>query len=93
MASDVIAKLKVEGENSFSNSFKNATTSVKALDSAVKLSSAAFENNEDKMGALQNKSESLRKEIEAQERVVKLAAQAVEALTKEEGEGSTETQK
>lgn len=93
MASDVIAKLKVEGENSFSNSFKNATTSVKALDSAVKLSSAAFENNEDKMGALQNKSEALRKEIEAQERVVKLAAQAVDALTKEEGEGSTETQK
>lgn len=93
MASDVIAKLKVEGENSFSNSFKNATTSVKALDSAVKLSSAAFENNEDKMGALQNKSEALRKEIEAQELVVKLAAQAVEALTKEEGEGSTETQK
>ena len=93
MASDVIAKLKVEGENSFSNSFKNATTSVKALDSAVKLSSAAFENNEDKMGAFQNKSEALRKEIEAQERVVKLAAQAVDALTKEEGEGSTETQK
>ena len=93
MASDVIAKLKVEGENSFSNSFKNATTSVKALDSAVKLSSAAFENNEDKMGALQNKSEALRKEIEAQERVVKLAAQAVDALSKEEGEGSTETQK
>ena len=93
MASDVIAKLKVEGENSFSNSFKNATTSVKALDSAVKLSSAAFENSEDKMGALQNKSEALRKEIEAQERVVKLATQAVNALNEQEGEGSTETQK
>lgn len=92
MASDVIAKLKVEGENSFSNSFKNATTSVKALDSAVKLSSAAFENNEDQMSALQNKSEALRKEIEAQERVVKLAAAAVEALTDQEGEGATETQ-
>ena len=93
MASDVIAKLKVEGENSFSNSFKNATTSVKALDSAVKLSSAAFENSEDKMDALQNKSEALRKEIEAQERVVKLATQAVNALNEQEGEGSTETQK
>ena len=93
MASDVIAKLKVEGENSFSNSFKNATTSVRALDSAVKLSSAAFENNEDKMGALQNKSEALRKEIEAQERVVKLAAAAVDALSEQEGEGATETQK
>ena len=93
MASDVIAKLKVEGENSFSNSFKNATTSVKALDSAVKLSSAAFENSEDKMGALQNKSEALRKEIEAQERVVKLATQAVNALNEQEGEGSAETQK
>ena len=92
MASDVIAKLKVEGENSFSNSFKNATTSVKALDSAVKLSSAAFENSEDKMGALQNKSEALRKEIEAQERVVKLAAAAVDALSDQVGEGATETQ-
>ena len=92
MASDVIAKLKVEGENSFSNSFKNATTSVKALDSAVKLSTAAFENNEDQMAALQSKSEALRKEIEAQERVVKLASQAVNALTEQEGEGATETQ-
>lgn len=93
MASDVIAKLKVEGETSFSQAFKNATTSVNALDSAVKLSSAAFENNEDKMSAMQKKSEALRKEIEAQERVVKLAAEAVDALNKEEGEGSTETQK
>ena len=90
MASDAKAVLKVEGEQSFTQAFKNATSSVKALDSAVKLNTAAFKNSEDQMGSLQQKSELLRKEIDAQTKVVDLADKELERLTKEYGEGSTQ---
>ena len=49
MATDVKAVLKVEGEQSFAQAFKNATSSVKALDTAVKANEAAFENTGNKM--------------------------------------------
>ena len=90
MATDVKAVLKVEGEQSFAQAFKNATSSVKALDSAVKLNSAAFENTGDKMSNLKERSSLLRQEIEAQKEVVKLAEEELERLTQEYGEGSTE---
>lgn len=90
MATDVKAVLKVEGEQSFAQAFKNATSSVKALDSAVKLNSAAFENTGDKMSNLKERSSLLRQEIEAQKDVVKLAEEELERLTQEYGEGSTE---
>ena len=90
MSSDAKAVLKVEGEQSFTQAFKNATSSVKALDSAVKLNTAAFKNSEDQMGSLQQKSELLRKEIDAQAKVVELADKELERLTKEYGEGSTQ---
>lgn len=89
MATDVKAVLKAEGEDSFSRAFRNATSSVKALDTAVKANAAAFENTGDKMGSLQEKSSLLRKEISAQENVVKLANEELKRLVKEYGEGST----
>ena len=89
MATDVKAVLKAEGEDSFSRAFRNATSSVKALDTAVKANAAAFENTGDKMGSLQEKSSLLRKEISAQENVVKLANEELKRLTQEYGEGST----
>lgn len=89
MATDVKAVLKAEGEDSFSRAFRNATSSVKALDTAVKANAASFENTGDKMGSLQEKSSLLRKEISAQENVVKLANEELKRLVKEYGEGST----
>ena len=73
MATDVKAVLKVEGEQSFASAFKNATSSVKALDSAVKLNSAAFKNSENSMGTLRERSSLLRTEIQKQTEVIKLA--------------------
>jgi hypothetical protein len=90
MASDVRAVMKVEGEQSFAQAFKNATSSVKALDSAVKLNSAAFENAGNKMSNLQERSSLLKQEIDAQKNVVKLAQEELKRLTAEYGEGSTE---
>ena len=90
MATDVKAVLKAEGEQSFSRVFKNATSSVKALDTAVKANAASFKNTGDKMGSLQEKSSLLRKEISAQENVVKLANEELNRLVKEYGEGSTQ---
>ena len=90
MASDVKAVLKVEGEQSFNQAFKNATSSVKALDSAVKLNGAAFENSADKMSSLQERSSLLRQEIQAQENVVKMANEELKRLRDEYGEGSTQ---
>ena len=90
MASDVRAVMKVEGEQSFAQAFKNATSSVKALDSAVKLNSAAFENAGNKMSSLQERSSLLKQEIDAQKNVVKLAQEELKRLTAEYGEGSTE---
>lgn len=90
MASDVKAVLKVEGEQSFNQAFKNATSSVKALDSAVKLNGAAFENSADKMSSLQERSSLLRQEIQAQENVIKMANEELKRLRGEYGEGSTQ---
>lgn len=90
MATDVKAVLKVEGEQSFASAFKNATSSVKALDTAVKANQAAFENTGDKMQSLQEKSSLLRQEISAQENVVKLANEELKRLKDEYGEGSTQ---
>lgn len=90
MASDVKAVLKVEGEQSFNQAFKNATSSVKALDSAVKLNGAAFENSADKMSSLQERSSLLRQEIQAQENVIKTANEELKRLRGEYGEGSTQ---
>ena len=90
MASDVKAVLKVEGEQSFNQAFKNATSSVKALDSAVKLNGAAFENSADKMSSLQERSSLLRQEIQAQENVIKMANEELKRLRDEYGEGSTQ---
>lgn len=89
MSTDVKAVLKAEGEDSFSRVFRNATSSVHALDTAVKANAASFENTGDKMGSLQEKSSLLRKEISAQENVVKLANEELKRLVKEYGEGST----
>ena len=90
MATDVRAVMRVEGEESFSQAFKNATSSVRALDSAVKLNAAAFENTGNKMSNLKERSDLLRQEIDAQKNVVKLAKQELERLTAEYGEGSTQ---
>lgn len=90
MASDVKAVLKVEGEQSFNQAFKNATSSVKALDSAVKLNGAAFENSADKMSSLQERSSLLRQEIQAQENVIKTANEELKRLRDEYGDGSTQ---
>lgn len=90
MASDVKAVLKVEGEQSFNQAFKNATSSVKALDSAVKLNGAAFENSADKMSSLKERSSLLRQEIQAQENVIKTANEELKRLRDEYGEGSTQ---
>lgn len=89
MATDVKAVLKVEGEQSFASAFKNATSSVKALDSAVKLNSAAFKNSENSMGTLRERSSLLRTEIQKQTEVIKLAEQEYQRLTNEYGAGST----
>lgn len=89
MATDVKAVLKAEGEQSFAQVFRNATSSVRALDTAVKANAASFENSSDKMGSLQEKSSLLRKEIDAQDKVVKLANEELKRLTEEYGEGST----
>ena len=90
MATDVKAVLKVEGEQSFASAFKNATSSVKALDTAVKANQAAFENTGNKMQSLQEKSSLLRQEIGAQENVIKLASEELKRLKEEYGEGSTQ---
>ena len=90
MATDVKAVLKVEGEQSFAQAFKNATSSVKALDTAVKANEAAFENSGNKMQSLQEKSSLLRQEITAQENVVKLANEELKRLKEEYGDGSTQ---
>lgn len=90
MATDVKAVMKVEGEDSFNQAFKNATSSVRALDTAVKANASAFENTSDKMGSLQDKSSLLRKEIDAQENVLKLMNEELKRLTAEYGEGSTQ---
>lgn len=89
MATDVKAVLKAEGEQSFAQVFRNATSSVKALDTAVKANAASFENSTDKMSSLQEKSSLLRKEIDAQDKVVKLVNEELKRLTEEYGEGST----
>lgn len=90
MATDVKAVMKVEGEQSFAQAFKNATSSVKALDTAVKLNAAAFENTGDKMSNLKERSELLKQEIEAQKNVIKMSKEELQRLTQEYGEGSTE---
>lgn len=89
MATDVKAVLKVEGEQSFASAFKTATTSVKALDSAVKLNSAAFKNSESSMGSLKERSALLRTELQKQTEIVKMAEQEYQRLTNEYGAGST----
>ena len=90
MATDVKVTLKQEGAQSFSQAFKESTASVRALDSALKLNAAEMQNSDDAMGSMQKKSELLTKEIEAQEKVVKLAREELARLTEEHGEGSTQ---
>lgn len=90
MATDVKVTLKQEGAQSFSQAFKESTASVKALDSALKLNAAEMQNTDDAMGTMQKKAELLSKEIEAQEKVVKLAREELARLKEEHGEGSTQ---
>lgn len=90
MATDVKAILKVDGEKAFRAAFNNATNSVKALDSAVKLNSAAFKNSESSMESLKERSELLRAEIEKQSQVVDLAQSKYDQLNEKYGEGSTQ---
>ena len=90
MATDVKVTLKQEGAQSFSQAFKESTASVKALDSALKLNAAEMQNSDDAMGLMKQKAELLTKEIEEQEKVVKLAREELARLKEEHGEGSTE---
>lgn len=89
MATDVKAVMKVEGEDSFANAFKNATSSVKALDTAVQANASAFQNTGDKMGSLKERSSLLRQEIDAQKNVLKMMDEEMKRLKEEYGEGST----
>lgn len=88
MASDVIARLKTEGEKSFAQAFKDATSSVKALDSAVRLNKAAFDASENSMGSLKERTALLKTEIEKQTDVVKMAEQEYQRLAAQYGTGS-----
>lgn len=88
MATDVKARFVSEGEKTFTNAFNNATTSVKALDSAIKLNSASFKNSESSMGSLRERSALLRTEIQKQTEVIKLAEQEYQRLVNQFGNGS-----
>ena len=90
MATDVKVTLKQEGAQSFSQAFKESTASVKALDSALKLNAAEMQNSDDAMGLMKQKANLLSKEIEEQEKIVKLAREELARLKEEHGEGSTE---
>ena len=90
MATDVKVTLKQEGAQSFSQAFKESTASVRALDSALKLNAAEMQNSDDAMGLMKQKANLLSKEIEEQEKVVKLAREELARLKEEHGEGSTE---
>ena len=88
MATDVKVNIKQEGAQSFAQAFKDATSNVKALDSAVKLNSATMENSGEYLAAYQEKSKLLSEEIKKQSEVVKMAEEELARLTKEHGEGS-----
>lgn len=88
MATDVKVKIQQEGAQSFAQAFKDATSSVKALDSAVKLNAAAMENSGSSMESMQKRSQLLTQEIKEQEKVVKLAEEELARLIEKHGEGS-----
>lgn len=90
MATDVKVNLRQEGAQSFAEAFKEATSSVKALDSAVKLNSASMDSSGKSLSAFQERSKLLSEEIEKQSKVVKLAQEEQQRLTEKYGEGSTQ---
>ena len=93
MATDVVAVLKTEGEKSFRRAFEDAASSVKALDSAVRLNKAAFENSGSSMNSLKGRTALLKTEIEKQTEVIKLAEQEYQRLAKQYGNGSEKANK
>ena len=93
MASSVVAKLQVEGKKEFENAFNQATASVKALDSSVKVSTAAFKNASTSTDALREKENLLTEEIKEQTKIVQLNEEMMQKIIKRYGEGSTEANK
>lgn len=90
MPTDVSVRVKQEGAQSFSDAFKQATSSVRALDSALKLNAAEMQNSDNRMDSMKQKSALLSKEIEAQKNVVKLAQEEHQRLVEQYGQGSTQ---
>lgn len=85
---DASVRLNVEGAKSFKQAFDEATSSVRALDSAVKLNAKSMLTNGESADSLRKKTDLLTKEIEQQQNVVKLATEEQQRLAEKFGENS-----
>lgn len=82
-------KLAVEGEKEFKKALADINAQIKVNKSELKLLTAEYEINEDKLGNLQQKQGVLSSAMEDQAKKVKIAEERYKAWAEELGEGDT----
>lgn len=80
MAAGVNVKMGVSGVSQFKQGMKEAQSAVKTLDQQLKLNEAQFKQTGDAETYMQQKTETLQKQIEAQKSVVQQAERALETM-------------
>lgn len=85
---EIKTTLAVDGEAQFKEALKGAYSEMKVLGSELKLGTAEFKASGDAQEYMRVRSETLRKEIEQQQKIIAALQQAVTDATTKYGEGS-----
>lgn len=92
MAGTIKVSLAVDGESKFKKAISDSEKSIKNMSSRLTLATAEFKRDGDAMKLVQERSETLRKEIQQQEEIVKALEGAVADATGKYGENSAQTE-
>lgn len=93
MATNIGAKVTLDGEQAYKKALQDINAQCKALGSEMKLTTAQFANNAKSQESLRAKTEVLTRQIEAQAKKTELLKDNYEKLSKELGENDEKTQK
>ena len=78
---DITTRIKLDGEASFRSAIRQATTSVKNLDSELKLAEEKFKDSGDAQQLMADKAAILKQKLDSQKSAVDAAKSAIQQLT------------
>ena len=93
MAGSFGGVVKLTGESEYMTALRNMTSNLKALGSEMKLVSADFTNNGQKVKDLKNQNDILSKKLQEEQNVVKTCSAAIKDFTKQQSDNKSEIDK